>query len=129
MKSDPVASVDDYMDKFEGRTRILLEELRRLILSAVPEAEEKIGYQMPSYKLHGILFYFAGYKNHIGFYPGPAAIMAFKSRIGIYKWSKGTLQFPLDEDLPTELIMDIILFKKDENLRKAEQKKRKASGI
>ena len=80
---------------------------------------------MPAYKLNGPLLYFAGYKNHIGLYPMPSAIVAFKKQISDYKWAKGSVQFPFDKPLPLELIEKITRFRVKENLQKATLKKKK----
>ena len=80
---------------------------------------------MPAFKLHGVLVYYAGYKNHIGFYPTGSAITAFEKELSGYKTSKGTVQFPLETSLPLPLITRIVKFRVKENLEKAEMKKKK----
>ena len=92
---------------------------------AAPGAEELISYNMPAFKLHGVLVYYAGYKNHIGFYPTGSAITAFEKELSGYKTSKGTVQFPLETSLPLPLITRIVKFRVKENLEKAEMKKKK----
>jgi uncharacterized protein YdhG (YjbR/CyaY superfamily) len=119
------ADVDEYISSFPTSTQQLLKQVRLLILKTAPKALEVISYGMPGYKYHGMLVYFAGYKNHVGFYPGAAPIVAFKKEIAIYKNAKGSIQFPLDKKLPIKLIKDIIEFKMKENLAKAEIKKKK----
>ncbi len=88
-------SVDDYFASFPENVRCILGEVRRAIREVVPEAEEIISYQMPAFKLKGILVWYAAYKNHIGFYPRVSAIVAFKDKLIRYKVSKGTVQFPV----------------------------------
>ena len=90
-----------------------------------PDAEEKISYRMPAFEFHGILVYFAAFKDHIGFFPTASGIEAFKSDFAKYKWSKGGVQFPLDEPLPIDLITRIVKFRVVENLKKAEGKQKK----
>jgi uncharacterized protein YdhG (YjbR/CyaY superfamily) len=118
-------TVDEYISNFPTSTQQLLKQVRQLILKTAPKALEVISYGMPGYKYHGMLVYFAGYKNHVGFYPGTAPIVAFKKEISAYKNAKGSIQFPLDKKLPVKLIKDIIEFKVKENLGKAETKKKK----
>src|SRR5579863_6432559 len=104
-------SVDEYIASFPKETQRLLSELRKTIKAAAPNAEEVISYQMPAYKQKGILVYFAGYKNHIGFYPTASGILNFKKEIEKYTWSKGAVQFPLTEKLPVTLIAQIVKFR------------------
>lgn len=104
-------SVDQYIHSFSGRTRDLLNELRSVIKEAAPTAQEKISYNMPTYFLKKNLIHFAGYKNHIGIYPTPSAIIAFEDRLSGYKISKGAIQLPLDRALPVELITEMVLFR------------------
>jgi len=119
--------VDRYIAAFPDQTRILLEELRSFIRNAAPEALETISYQMPAYKLGGVLVYFAGYKGHIGLYPGASGIRHFRDELSGYKTSKGTVQFPLDHPIPKDLVTRIVKFKVAENMAKAEARKRKNS--
>ena len=99
-----------------------MEELRATIKAAAPEAEEKISYQMPTFALKGNLVHFAAYKNHIGFYPTPSGIEAFKHELSIYEGSKGSVKFPIEKPLPLELISKIVAFRVAENLKQAERK-------
>ena len=78
---------------------------------------------MPTYVYHGNLVYFAGYKNHIGFYPVPSGIEAFKKELSVYKDAKGSVQFPLNQPMPLELIAKIVRFRVAENKKKAQMKK------
>ncbi|MEZ0542137.1 iron chaperone [Fibrella arboris] len=116
-------SVDEYLYDFPEAVQYLLEELRQAIREAAPEAVETISYQMPAFMLHGKLVYFAGYKNHIGFYPTASGITAFKDELSTYNCTKGTVQFPLDKPLPLDLITRIVKFRVQENLAKALAKK------
>ena len=117
--------VDTYISGFPKDTQKLLKQVRATIKKVAPQAEEVISYGMPAYKLNGPLLYFAGYKNHIGFYPMPSAVVAFKKQISDYKWAKGSVQFPFDKPLPLELIEKITRFRVKENLQKATLKKKK----
>jgi uncharacterized protein YdhG (YjbR/CyaY superfamily) len=96
----------------------VLQELREIIRKAAPKAEEVISYKMPAYKLNGMLVYFAGYKNHVGFYPTSSGIKNFSDEFGDYKWSKGAVQFPLKEKLPKALITRIVKHRIDVNSKK-----------
>jgi len=118
-------SVDEYISSFSGETKNLLIQLRETIRKAAPEAEEKISYGMPAYKLKGVLVYFAAWKNHIGFYPSTSGVEAFKKELSTYNISKGTVQFPLDKQMPLDLITKIVQHRAHENFKKAEMKKKK----
>lgn len=118
-------NVDDYISAFPVETKKLLEQMRSTIKKAAPKAEEVISYGMPAYKLNGMLVYFAGYKNHIGFYPTSSGIAHFKKDLSIYKGAKGSVQFPLDNPLPLALIRKIVKFRLAENSEKAKSKKQK----
>ncbi len=120
--SDAIRSIDDYIAGFPDGTKRLLEDMRRTIRTAVPDAEEKISYRMPAFYLRGILVYFAAFKNHIGFFPTSSGVEAFKSELASYEVSKGTIRFPLDKPLPLKLIARIVKFRVAENLKKAELK-------
>jgi uncharacterized protein YdhG (YjbR/CyaY superfamily) len=112
-------SVEEYHSGFPKATMDMLKELRRTIQAAAPEAEEIISYNMPAYKLKGMLVYYAGYSKHIGFYPGASGIEHFKKEIAGYKWAKGSVQFPLEEPLPLTLVTKIVKFRVKENLERA----------
>lgn len=124
MKPSEVRSVDDYIASFPEETRMLMEELRVTIKKAAPGADEVISYQMPAYKLNGMLVYFAGYARHLGFYPTPSGIAAFKKELSVYKGAKGSVQFPLDAPLPLALITRIVKFRVKENKAKEKTKKK-----
>jgi uncharacterized protein YdhG (YjbR/CyaY superfamily) len=124
MKSNSSIVIEDYINSFPAGTQKLLNQLRATIREAAPEAEEVISYQMPAFKLDGMLVYFAGYKKHIGFYPTASGISAFKIELSDYKSSKGSVQFPLDKPLPLELIRKIVQFRMHENLLKAQIKRK-----
>ena len=119
-------STDHYIATFPSSTQKLLEQVRTTIRKAAPEAEEMISYNMPGYKLHGKpLVYFAGYANHIGFYATPSGGEAFKKELAKYKQGKGSIQFPIDEPMPLELIEKMVKFRVKENEEKAKAKLKK----
>lgn len=115
--------IDKYIDKFPKGTQDKLMQVREIIKSTVTEAEETISYGMPTFKLNGTyLIYFAGYKNHIGIYPVPNN-KEFEEDFSSYKTSgKGTIQFPLDKPIPTDLIKKIVEFRVAENLQRVKPK-------
>lgn len=113
-------SVDEYIGSFPETTRKILVKLREVIKTIAPEASESIAYGMPAYKTLGRpLVYFAGYEKHIGFYATPAGHAAFAKDLLKYKQGKGSVQFPLDEPLPYELIARIIDYRVKENKLKS----------
>ena len=111
-------NVDDYIASFPSETQTILEQVRATIKKAAPGAEELISYAIPGYKFKGKpLVYFAGYKNHIGFYATPTGHEAFKEDLAIYKQGKGSVQFPLAKPMPLDLIERITKFRVEENLK------------
>lgn len=102
-----------------------LTALRKTIHAAAPEAEEKISYQMPTFFFKGNLVHFAAFKNHIGFYPAPTGIMAFKKELSAYATSKGAVRFPLDKPLPLALTARIVKFRVSENGKHSRDKSTK----
>jgi uncharacterized protein YdhG (YjbR/CyaY superfamily) len=120
-----IENVDQYISTFPQSTQALLQQMRATIREAAPQAEEVISYQMPAFRFHGVLVYFAGYKNHIGFYPTPSGIQKFKQELSVFKNSKGAVQFPLSKPLPIELIKRIVSFRVQENLEKVRLKSAK----
>ena len=115
--------MDEYIAGFPDEVQVKLEKLRATIKAAAPEAEEKISYQMPTFALKGNLVHFAAYEHHIGFYPASSGIEQFKAELSIYKGGKGSVQFPLDQPIPYDLIRKIVSFRVKENISKAEAKK------
>jgi uncharacterized protein YdhG (YjbR/CyaY superfamily) len=114
--------IDKYILQFPPEVKEILKTFRKVVKEAAPEAEEKISYQMPTFYLHGNLVHFAAQKNHIGFYPTPSGIDAFKKELSQYKGAKGSVQFPLEKPIPYELISEIVKFRVAENLKKAKGK-------
>jgi uncharacterized protein YdhG (YjbR/CyaY superfamily) len=112
-QTDPVVS---YINQFPGEIQEKLKQLRSIIRSAAPKAEEYIGYGLPGYKAFGKpLVYFAGFKNHIGLYALPSGHSRFKEKLSKYKGGKGSVQFPNDEPLPVALIKQMVVFRWKEN--------------
>ena len=112
------STIDAYIQMFPGNVQALLESLRRAIREAAPEAEETISYQIPTFKQNGILVHFAAFKNHIGFYPTPSGIEAFREELSAYESSKGSVKFLMDQELPLDLVSRIVRFRVQENLEK-----------
>lgn len=108
-------SIDDYILQFPTNVQEILQTLRQTIKDAAPEAEEKMSYQMPTFYLKGNLVHFAAYEKHIGFYPAPSGIEAFKKELSVYKGAKGSVQFPIDDPMPLDLIRKIVKFRVEEN--------------
>jgi uncharacterized protein YdhG (YjbR/CyaY superfamily) len=111
-------TIDEYIKSFPADVRGNLEKIRQTVRDAAPQAVEAISYQMPAFKLNGILLYFAAHRNHIGFYPMASGIEAFKNELKPYKWSKGTVQFPIDKPIPFNLIKKIVAFRVKEQMNK-----------
>lgn len=116
-------TIDQYIAHYSPEIQDILEKIRGVIKVAAPEATEKISYQMPTFVFLGNLVHFAAYKNHIGLYPAPSGIEAFKQQLSPYKGAKGSISFPLDEPIPYELIGEIVKYRVAENIEKAANKK------
>lgn len=116
-------TIDQYISQYPPEIQDILEKIRGVVKVAAPEATEKISYQMPTFVLHGNIVHFAAYKNHIGLYPAPSGIEAFKQQLSPYKGAKGSIRFPLDEPIPYELIGEIVKYRVAENIEKAANKK------
>jgi uncharacterized protein YdhG (YjbR/CyaY superfamily) len=105
-------TIDDYIKTFPTDVQNILEKIRQTIRKAAPEAVEVISYQMPTFRLNGRnLVHFAAFKNHIGFYPIPSGIEAFRRELSPYKQGKGSVQFPLDKPIPYNLMEEIVRFR------------------
>jgi uncharacterized protein YdhG (YjbR/CyaY superfamily) len=123
MEKQTHATIDEYISACPRPVQARLREIRRIVHEAVPDAQERISYRMPSFTLSGNLVYFAAFANHIGFYPIPSGVKKFKAELSKYKHSKGAVQFPLDKPLPRALIRKIVLFRAAENRKKAAKKR------
>lgn len=117
-------TIDDYISTFSPDIQEILSKIRKVIKEAAPDAKEKISYQMPTFALHGNLVHFAAFKNHIGFYPTPNGIDAFREELSVHKGAKGSIQFPLNQPMPYELISKIVKFRVAEDIKKAEDKRK-----
>lgn len=117
-----IANIDQYIAAFPVETQAHLKAIRETIQKNAPEANEKISYGMPTFELNGNLIHFAAYKNHIGLYPAPRAIEAFKQELAVYKGAKGSVQFPLDQSMPLDLIARITKYRVAQNLAKPKKK-------
>ena len=111
-------NIDEYITAQTPEVQILLEQMRQNIKNAAPQAEEVISYNMAAFKYHGIMVYFAAYKNHIGFYATPTGNSEFKEELSIYKQGKGSVQLPLTQSLPLDLISRIVAFRVKKNQKK-----------
>ncbi len=118
MQAVKANNIDEYIGSFPSEVGKKLKEMREIIRSEASDATEKISYQMPTFYLKGNLVHFAAFSNHIGFYPTPSGIEAFKDEFGKFKYSKGAVQFPLNEPLPEDLIRRIVRFRVKENTGK-----------
>lgn len=118
-------NIDDYIANFPPDVQELLQKVRATIREAAPDAEETIKYQMPTFVLKGNLVYFGGFKMHVGFYPVPTGIEAFAEELAPYKTGKGSIQFPFDKPIPYDLITKVVKFRVQENLKKAEEKRKR----
>lgn len=124
MRQQDYSNIDEYISLFTEDVQELLQEIREVIRSAAPRAEEDISYGIPTFTLNGNLVHFGGFRHHIGFYPGPSGMRKYLKELAKYKHSKGSVQFPLDEDLPVDLIKKIVTFRVGENMAKKKEKKR-----
>lgn len=122
--SQAPTTIDEYIALFPPEVQAILARLRQIVREAAPEASEAIKYQMPTFVLNGNLVHFAAFKNHIGFYPVPSGIEAFKEELSKYEGGKGSVQFPLNQPIPYDLIARIVAFRVQENRAKKTAKKK-----
>lgn len=127
MKADQASpkTIDEYIAGFPPDVQEILQKIRLTIKEAAPDAQETIKYQMPTFTLKGNLVHFAAFKKHIGFYPVPTGIEAFQDELSGYVQGKGSVQFPLDQPMPYDLIKRITEFRVRENLEKAAAKRKR----
>jgi uncharacterized protein YdhG (YjbR/CyaY superfamily) len=118
-------SISDYIAAFAPEVRTILEEIRRTIRAAAPDARETISYQIPTFTLNGALVHFAAFKNHIGFYPPVSGDASLKKAVAPYAGEKGNLRFPLDEPIPYDLIERIVQLRVKQNRAKVAAKEKK----
>ena len=124
-KNPTFTSIDEYIAQYPENIQQILQKIRSVIQEAAPDASEKISYQMPTFFLNGNLVHFAAFKSHIGFYPVPSGIEKFQDELSQYKGGKGSVQFPLDEQIPYDLIRRVTLFRVEENTKLAKTKAKK----
>lgn len=111
-------NIDEYIATFPEDIQKILQSVRQAIHEAVPGVEEKISYGMPAFRLkEKNLMYFAGFKNHIGLYPLPSGIENFKKDLSVYKQGKGSVQFPINQPMPLDLIKKVAKFRAEEILK------------
>jgi uncharacterized protein YdhG (YjbR/CyaY superfamily) len=103
------ASIDEYLTSVSPESKLILEEIRKLIRAKVPAATETISYQMPAFKLSHTFIYFAAFKKHIGIYPPVTADKTLADALLPYAGEKGNLKFPLDQPMPYELIGRVVV--------------------
>ncbi|MFC6764515.1 iron chaperone [Natrinema soli] len=113
---DEFETIDEYIKTFPAEIQETLEELRRTIREAAPNAEETISYQIPTFEQEGIVVHFAAFDEHIGFYPTPSGMTAFEEELSTYERGKGSVKFPLDEPLPFDLVREITEYRVEENV-------------
>jgi uncharacterized protein YdhG (YjbR/CyaY superfamily) len=119
-------TIDEYIATFPDDVQKILQKIRQTIKKAAPKAEETISYQIPTFKLNGsYLIYFAGYKKHVSVYPAPRSEKEFKKELAGYEGGKGTVQFPLDQPIPYELISRLVKFRTKKNLESVKPKSTK----
>ena len=122
--SEKPQTIDEYIGEFPEDIRKILTDIRKLIGETVPGAKEKISYQMPTFELNGKnLIHFAAFKQHIGIYPTPSGVEAFRKELAPYKKAKGSIRFPLDKPIPMALIKQIVQFRVNEENAKLKNKK------
>ena len=113
-------TIDEYISQFPEDIQQLLQKVRAVIRESAPAAVEKISYAMPGFYQNGMLVWFAGHKTYIGFYPTGEGIEAFKDSLTPYKFSKGAVQFPLNQPIPYDLIRKIVKYRVGKNSKKKE---------
>jgi len=115
-------NIDEYIGAFPNDVQEILEKIRMTIRKTAPDAKEKISYSMPAFEQSGIVVYFAAFKNHIGLYALPSGHEEFKEALSKYKSGKGSVQFPIKDPMPYDLISKIVKFRVKENLAKIKKK-------
>lgn len=123
VKIKPAASVDEYIASADPKAKKALRDIRKTIRSVATKADEVISYQIPGYKYHGMLVFFAAWKNHISLYPAPWKAESLKKQMSVYEGSKGTIKFPLDKPMPLALIKKMVKYRIKENEARAALKK------
>ena len=122
-KMKTYATVDEYIAIADPKVKKALKEIRKTIKTTAPKAEEVISYQIPGYKYHGMLIFFAAWKDHISLYPAPWNADSLKKEMSVYEGSKGTIKFPIDEPMPLSLIKKMVKYRVKENEARAALKR------
>jgi len=122
-KMKTYSTVDEYISLAEPKAKKALKDIRKTIRSVATKADEVISYQIPGYKYHGMLVFFAAWKNHISLYPAPWKAESLKKEMSAYEGSKGTIKFPLDKPMPLTLIKKMVKYRIKENEARATLKK------
>lgn len=125
-KPQKPTDIDGYISQFPADVQAVLQKVRETISHAAPDAEEVISYQMPAFRQHGILVYFAAWKHHIGLYPPISGDKAIENAVARYAGPKGNLQFPLDESMPLDLIERIVKLRVKQDTEKSAAKKKRS---
>jgi uncharacterized protein YdhG (YjbR/CyaY superfamily) len=125
MKRSAPENIDEYIAGFPRDVQKILQKIRKTIKQAAPDAEEAIKYQIPTFVWNGNLIHFAAYQNHIGLYPAPRGVEAFKKEMDRYEGGKGTVRFPLAQPIPYELITRIVKFRVKKNREKSALKRKR----
>lgn len=124
-KAQPPQDIDEYIARSPADVQAILQKVRTTIRTAAPEAKETISYQMPAFKQHGILVYFAAWQKHIGLYPPVSGDKAIEKAVARYVGPKGNLQFPLDEPIRYGLIARIVKLRVKQDAEKAAARRKK----
>lgn len=122
-KMKSYSTVDEYIALAEPKVKKALKDIRKTIKTTAPKAEEVISYQIPGYKYHGMLVFFAAWKDHISLYPAPWRAESLKKEMSAYKGSKGTIKFPIGEPMPLALIKKMVKYRVKENEERAALKR------
>ncbi len=122
-KMKSYSTVDEYIALAEPKVKKALKDIRKTIKTTAPKAEEVISYQIPGYKYHGMLVFFAAWKDHISLYPAPWSAVSLKKEMSAYEGSKGTIKFPIGEPMPLALIKKMVKYRVKENEERAALKR------
>jgi uncharacterized protein YdhG (YjbR/CyaY superfamily) len=121
-------TIDEYIAGFPPEVQEILQKVRAAIREAAPGADETIKYRIPTFTLKGNLVHFGAFKTHVGFFPTSSGIERFRDELSVYRWAKGSVQFPLDKPIPLDLISKVVEFRVKENLARAASKRTKKEG-
>ncbi len=114
------ASIDEYISAYPAEVQVILQKLRQTIKAAAPDAVEAMKYGIPTFRLNNKnLVHFGGFKTHIGFFPAPSGIKQFENELKQYQTGKGTIQFPLNQPIPYDVVTKVVKFRVEENKKEA----------